>query len=307
GLLATIEDITERKQVEEALRESEENFQKLSTNVPGMLYKFKMHPDGSMSFPYVSTGSYELLGIAAERIQAESNLLISRIHPEDYKTFEKSLNNSAETLEAFYWEGRLVQSSEKTQWVKTESRPEKQSDGSIIWDGFLSDITHLKHTEKALQKAYEEMESLVLERTKELTRTNKVLQAEIEERKNTEAVLRETEAKVQKLAANVPGMLYQFEMKPDGSMSFPYVSPGCYEIYGLEPEQIEADADYIFSMTHPEDLKAFKNSCISSAKNLNPWGHEGRIVLASGEVRWIKSHSRPEKLENGTILFMVLF
>ncbi|MEL6460752.1 MAG: PAS domain S-box protein [Cyanobacteria bacterium J06621_15] len=303
GLLATIEDITERKQVEEALRESEENFQKLSTNVPGMLYKFKMHPDGSMSFPYVSTGSYELLGIAAERIQAESNLLISRIHPEDYKTFEKSLNNSAETLEAFYWEGRLVQSSEKTQWVKTESRPEKQSDGSIIWDGFLSDITHLKKTKKALQKAYAEMESLVLERTKELTRTNKVLQAEIEERKNTEAVLRETEAKVQKLAANVPGMLYQFEMKPDGSMSFPYVSPGCYEIYGLEPEQIEADADYIFSMTHPEDLKAFKNSCISSAKNLNPWGHEGRIVLASGEVRWIKSHSRPEKLENGTILY----
>lgn len=303
GLLATIEDITERKQVEEALRESEEKFYQLSKNVPGMLYKFKLHPDGSMSFPYVSTGSYELLGITAEKLQAESNLLISMIHSEDYKTFEKSLNNSAETFEAFYWEGRLVQSSEKIQWVKTESRPQKQSDGSIIWDGFLSDITHLKKTKKALQKAYGEMESLVLKRTKELTRTNKVLKAEIEERKNTEAVLRETEAKVQKLAANVPGMLYQFEMNPDGSMSFPYVSPGCYEIYGLQPEQIEADADFIFSMTHPEDLKSFETSLAISSKNLKPWEHEGRIVISSGEVKWIKSHSRPEKLENGTILY----
>ncbi len=303
GVLATVEDITERKQVEESLKESEEKFHQLSTNVPGMLYKFKMHPDGSMSFPYVSHGSYELLGIEAETIQTESNLLISMIHPEDYKTFEKSLNNSVETFEPFYWEGRLIKSSEKIQWVKTESRPQKQLDGSIIWDGFLSDITHLKQTKKALQAAYGEMESLVLERTKELSRTNKVLKAEIEERKNTEAALRETEAKVQKLAANVPGMLYQFELNPDDSMSFPYVSPGCYEIYSLQPEQIQADPDSIFSMAHPDDLKSFKTSWTISAKNLKPWEHEGRIVIPSGEIKWIKSHSRPEKLENGTIVW----
>ena len=302
-IISTSTDITAQKQAEATLRQSEEKFHQLSMNIPGMLYKFKMHPDGSMSFPYVSPGSYELLGIAAETIQAESNLFISMIHPEDYKTFEKSLNNSVETFEPFYWEGRLIKSSEKIQWVKTESRPQKQVDGSIIWDGFLSDITHLKQTKKALQAAYGEMESLVLERTKELSRTNKVLKAEIEERKNTEEALRETEAKVQKLAANVPGMLYQFELNPDGSMSFPYVSPGCYEIYSLQPEQIQADPDSIFSMAHPDDLKSFKTSWTISAKNLKPWEHEGRIVLASGEIKWIKSHSRPEKLENGTIVW----
>jgi PAS domain S-box-containing protein len=298
-----VEENLRQKQAEATLRQSEEKFHKLSTNIPGMLYKFKRYPDGSMSFPYVSPGSYELLGIEAEIIQAESNLLISMIHPEDYKTFEKSLNNSAETFEPFYWEGRLIKSSAKIQWVKTESRPEKQLDGSIIWDGFLSDITHLKQTKKALQTAYEEMESLVLERTKELTRTNKILKTEIEERKNTEAALRKTEAKVQKLTANVPGMLYQLEVNPDNSMSFPYVSPGCYEIFGLQPEQIQADADSILSMVHPDDLKRFKTSWAISANNLQPWEHEGRIVLPSREVKWIKSHSRPEKLSNATVLW----
>lgn len=296
GVLATIEDITERKQIEETLRESEEKFQKLSANVPGILYKLKMHPDGSMSFPYVSSGSYELLGIEAEKIKAESNLLFSMIHPDDYKSFEKSVAVSTESFEPFYWEGRLIKSSEKIQWVKTASRPEKQLDGLITWHGFLTDITHLKQTEKALQTAYAEMESLVLERTKELIKTNKTLKAEIEERKNTEA-------KVQKLAANVPGMLYQFQLHPDGSMSFPYVSSGCDEIYGLQPEQIQADANSILSMAHPDDLKGFENSWAISAKTLQPWQHEGRIVLSSGEVKWIKSRSRPERLENGTILW----
>ncbi|MDY6896643.1 MAG: PAS domain S-box protein, partial [Cyanobacteriota bacterium] len=302
-IISTSTDITAQKQAETTLRESEEKFHQLSTNVPGMLYKFKIHSDGSMSFPYVSPGSYELLGIAAEKIQTESNLLISMIHSEDYKTFEKSLNNSAETFEPFYWEGRLVQSSEKIQWIKAESRPQRQLDGSIIWDGFISDITHLKETKQALQKAYGEMESLVLKRTKELTRTNKALKAEIEERKNTEAVLRETEAKVQKLAANVPGMLYQFEVNPDGVMSFPYVSSGCYDIYGLQPEQIQADANTIISMIHPDDFKSFETSLAISMNNLKPLEHEGRIVIPSGEVKWIKSHSRSEKLENGTILY----
>lgn len=295
-IISTSTDITAQKQAEATLRESEEKFKKLSANVPGMLYQFKIDADGSMSFPYASPGSYELLNIQAEDIQAESNLFFSMIHPEDYKTFDTCLKNSAKTLEPFYWEGRLSKSSEQIQWMKAASRPQKQSDGSIIWNGFITDITHLKQTEKALQSAYDEMESLVLIRTKELTKTNKVLQAEIEERKNTEA-------KVQKLAANVPGMLYQFQLCADGSMTFPYVSSGCYEIYDLKPEQIEADASLIFSRAHPNDLKAFKMSMEISVKNVEPWEHEGRIVLPGGNIKWIKSRARPEKLQNGTILW----
>ncbi|MGB3650226.1 MAG: PAS domain S-box protein, partial [Rivularia sp. (in: cyanobacteria)] len=191
-LIGTIQEITASEN-----KESPDKFQKLCANVPGMLYQLKMHPDGSMSFPYVSFGSYELLGIKAETIEAESSSLISMIDSEDYKTFKKSLTNSAETFEPFYWEGRLVKSSEKNQWVKIVSRPEKQPDDSIIWDGFLTDITHLKKTEKALRVAYREMESLVIERTKELGRANKALKAEIEERKQGEKALLRSNAMLQ--------------------------------------------------------------------------------------------------------------
>ncbi len=189
-LVGTIQEITACE------NKDPDKFQKLCANVPGMLYQLKMHPDGSTSFPYVSSGSYELLGIKAETIEAESSLLISMIHSEDYKTFKKSLTNSAETFEPFYWEGRLV-SSGKNQWVKIVSRPEKQPDDSIIWDGFITDITHLKKTEKALRVAYREMESLVIERTKELGRANKALKAEIEERKQVEKALLRSNAMLQ--------------------------------------------------------------------------------------------------------------
>ncbi|MEQ8462974.1 hypothetical protein [Coleofasciculus sp. E1-EBD-02] len=47
---------------------------------------------------------------------------------------------------------------------------------------------------------------------------------------------------MQKLAKNVPGMLYEFLLRPDGSMAFPYISPGCRQIYELEPEVIQENA-----------------------------------------------------------------
>jgi hypothetical protein len=152
-----------------------------------------------------------------------------------------------------------------------------------------------KYMEKTLQNAYAEMETLILERTKELAQINETLQQEINNRI-------ETEAKFQNLAANVPGMLYEFVLHPDNSMSFPYVSSGCYELYGLSPEEIQADANTIFSLIHPSDRQNFQDTIITSAKTLQPWYWEGRLILNSG-IKWIKGASRPQMQVNGAILW----
>lgn len=60
----------------------------------------------------------------------------------------------------------------------------------------------LKQSKEALAVAYAQMETLVLERTKELAQTNEALQAEIAQHEETELALRESEEKLQKLAAN---------------------------------------------------------------------------------------------------------
>ncbi|MCH8547639.1 MAG: PAS domain S-box protein, partial [Balneolaceae bacterium] len=63
GVLVTLVEISERKEVEERLRESDETLRKLSEQVPGTIYQFQMLPDRTFKFPYASQGFRKIYGI----------------------------------------------------------------------------------------------------------------------------------------------------------------------------------------------------------------------------------------------------
>ena len=126
---------------------------------------------------------------------------------------------------------------------------------------------------------------------------------DITDRVETSSALIQSEAKFQKMAANVPGMIYQYLLRPDGSNDFIYVSPGCREIYELEPEKLKKNAALMWSVVHPDDLNSLSESIAISAKTLQPWKYEGRIVTRSGKLKWISGISRPELQPNGDILW----
>ena len=162
--------------------------------------------------------------------------------------------------------------------------------------GTIQDITDYQQIELELEKRVEK-------RTEEIAQTNQLLLQEVVEHRQTEVALRQSEAKLQKLAKNVPGMLYEFMLQPDGSVSFPYVSSGCYEIYELTSEQIQADAHSMISRIHQDDRQNFQQSVAVSAQTLQPWEWEGQIILSIGKVKWVKGLSRPEKQANGAIVW----
>ncbi|MEC4983998.1 MAG: PAS domain S-box protein [Oscillatoria sp. PMC 1068.18] len=115
--------------------------------------------------------------------------------------------------------------------------------------------------------------------------------------------LTQNPTRLQKLADNVLGILYQFQLDPNGSMSFPYVSAGCQEILELDPKLVQEDASLMINLIVPEDQERFQESVASSAQNLSPWYWEGRMKLASGVVKWIKAMSKPEPQPRGEILW----
>ncbi|MBD1864152.1 MULTISPECIES: ATP-binding protein [Trichocoleus] len=111
------------------------------------------------------------------------------------------------------------------------------------------------------------------------------------------------EAWFRKLADNLPGMIYQFRLSPDGAFSFPFVSLGCQELFELEPHEIRENGLRLVSLIHPEDLPGFDQSVAHSAQTLNPWRWEGRFCLPSGQIKWIEAASRPERYPNGDIVW----
>jgi len=153
GLICVCRDITTRKQAEDALQQSETRFQKLAANVPGMIYQYRLRPDGSSFFSYVSPGSSSLLERNPEEIQQDVALAFDQIHPDFLQEFADSILVSAQTLQAWNHEYQIITPSGCHKWVKGISRPEKQANGDMLWDGLLIDISDRKVTEQALAKS----------------------------------------------------------------------------------------------------------------------------------------------------------
>ncbi|RAP24710.1 hypothetical protein DID73_01120 [Candidatus Marinamargulisbacteria bacterium SCGC AG-343-K17] len=101
---------------------------------------------------------------------------------------------------------------------------------------------------------------------------------------------------------NAPGMVYQFKLEPCGKMSFPFVSKGCYEIYGLTASELMESPLESIKMHHPEDQDKFEKSVAESAKTLTQWNYEGRIIV-NNQIKWIKGRSNPQKMDDGCIIW----
>jgi len=103
--------------------------------------------------------------------------------------------------------------------------------------------------------------------------------------------------------SQVPGMLYQYQLWPDGSSAFPYASPGIQDVYGLSVEEAAKDASGAFSRIHPEDVAAAANSIQVSAQTLETWQHKYRVRRRDDTWRWVEGHANPEALPDGSVLW----
>ena len=171
GIVGTFEDITERVEIEKQLQAQTQNleslvakrtqelltstarFEKLVVNVPGAIYQFKQETDGSFSFPYISSDCYEICEVSSELLMQNSELILSMIHPEDLSSFEQAIEYSAQTIQPKHWEGRIITPSGKTKWIQTASKPERQADATIIWDGLMIDVSDRKQAEQELRES----------------------------------------------------------------------------------------------------------------------------------------------------------
>lgn len=126
---------------------------------------------------------------------------------------------------------------------------------------------------------------------------------DITEQENAKRKEREEREKLEKIASRLPGMIYQFRMKPDGSVSFPYVSEAIRQIYELEPEEVQNDASIVFERVHPDDLEKGLQSVQESASTLKPWIHEYRYIAKDGSIKYLKGNALPQREEDGSILW----
>lgn len=126
---------------------------------------------------------------------------------------------------------------------------------------------------------------------------------DITERRKAEQAVLEALARVDRLAQHVPGMFFQFHLRPDGTSCFPYCSPGIQDIYGVRPEQVAEDAAVVVQANHPQDLPQLVDSIAASARTLSVWRAQFRVFHADGRLIWVEGEASPEAAPDGGVLW----
>ncbi|MEI6175148.1 MAG: PAS domain-containing protein, partial [Bacteroidota bacterium] len=109
--------------------------------------------------------------------------------------------------------------------------------------------------------------------------------------------------RLQKIASMVPGVIYQYRRRPDGSSCFPYASEAIREIYRVSPEEVREDASKVFANLHPDDVDVVAASIQASAKDLTPWQQEYRVKFSDGTIRSLYGNSLPQREADGSVLW----
>jgi PAS domain S-box-containing protein len=160
-ILGTATDISDRKAIEIALQQSEARLQKLAASVPGMLYEYLLHPDGSSCFTYVSSVCREINEMEPEQLLENPALGFEITHPDDRQRLCESIHTSGQTLEPWVWEGRIITPSGRLKWVRGGARPERYANGDILWHGLVVDVSDRKQVELELQTAKAALEQQI--------------------------------------------------------------------------------------------------------------------------------------------------
>lgn len=123
---------------------------KLSESLPGVIYTYQVFPDGRSCFPYASKHIQQIYEVRPEEVRDDAQAVYSRLHPEDNARILAGIQHSAETMTRWTCDYRVILPSLGERWVRGNANPEKKEDGSIIWHGYIDDITDFKMQERVI-------------------------------------------------------------------------------------------------------------------------------------------------------------
>ncbi len=149
GMALAVQDITDQKLAERALRASEQRLRNIAKNIPGVVYQFYARPNGKIGLYYISHRAGELFGINY-RATGAFRRFIKHIAPEHRSAFLTSMHQSISAQSDWTFEWRFMKGTGEAIWFRSVSSPIKASQ-ELIYSGVILDITERKQTEQRIE------------------------------------------------------------------------------------------------------------------------------------------------------------
>ncbi len=133
----------------------------LTDQVPGMLFQYQQFPDGRITLPYVNKEFLETYQLNKENLPFDGAALFGIFHPDDRERLYVSMQKSAKNLEPWNEIIRVLISEDKINWWHGNAQPQKLEDGSVLFHGYINDISETKIAEHKLQSESRKNQELI--------------------------------------------------------------------------------------------------------------------------------------------------
>ncbi|MDO9092561.1 MAG: PAS domain-containing protein [Rubrivivax sp.] len=146
----TVEEITDRVRARERLERSEEDLRAITAQVPGVVYRVVLRPDGTRHIDFLSDGVRRLFGIGPEEAVKSNRLLAQFRHPDDRDRVETEIAASAEARTPLTIEYRVLLADGTEKWVQQTSVAAAETGRGQVRVGVMIDVSERKRAELAL-------------------------------------------------------------------------------------------------------------------------------------------------------------
>ncbi len=265
GIFILSVDITEKVRAAKALKEERGKLESIAAVVPGLIYSFRMAPDGSFTMPYANNAVEEIYGFKFEQLKNSPQPIFDCIYPDDVEMIFKEITESATNLTAWRVEHRYNHPQKGLVWHNGSAMPMREADGSTVWHGMIMDMTEQK---KAQQK------------------------------------ITEQNAQLHTLSNNLPGvMIYQLTGTSLESRKFTYLSKEVTRITGCTPQEVMDNPFILYNSILEEDRAIMEQAEVESYIHKSTFNVEVRCRTHKNELRWLNIVSTPREVDSNTVVW----
>ena len=140
-----LQDVTVRQKMAQRLVERDVLLKSLGRNLPGVLFKVWVSPQGERQLQYVSAQVKQLYELPDSTQPGDWQRHYERIHPDDVAGVRQLMTGQGlDTSKPISYEYRVQLPSKGLRWLAGQVMPMPEADGSVSWYGYTSDVTEQK-------------------------------------------------------------------------------------------------------------------------------------------------------------------